>query len=325
MAEFGLGNYAQPEDVERTIHPKQPSYYSEKEKAGITKEMSDKLYNDQYSTTEDELVKDPDWTQASKDVYEVIEGTKWSGSDEDAAKKGLDMMSRFNFNLALGTLGYTAKMHNASDQQKLSFYYLMDIYDKKDISGAGVGRAFKEIGLDPTTYIGISTLGAAFVGKEAAGAAAKAGLKEMLKEGAKRYLANTVGVGATEAAIYSGADDYARQQAAIGAGVQENYDPTQTLEHAAAGAVVGGTLMKGGQVLGGAVKQAYKEGQKLMEQAAGGGLPPDIMNMGRVTELPKNPDGTYDMAAIAEMFKPKQEQTTKDIIQQETQSVGNIK
>lgn len=238
--------------------------YSHEEQQTITKEMSDKIYNDSYSTTEEELVQDTDWIEASKDVYKQLEGVEWSGSDEDLATKGLDIMSRFNYNLTLGTINYTNELQDADDKTKLSFYYMMDMYDKKDISGNGVLRAFKEMGLDPASYIGIGTLGMGFVGKQAAATTAKAGVKAMLKKGAMKYLQSTTAVAATEGAIYTAADDIARQDVAIGAGVQDEYSPTQTVIAGTVGAVAGAGIVKGAQVLGKGVKKVYREGEELM-------------------------------------------------------------
>lgn len=232
--------------------------YNEDEQRAITKQMADKIYNDSYSTTEEELQKDVNWIQASKDVYKQLEGVEWSGSDEDLAKKGLDMMSRFNYNLTLGTINYTAQLQDAPDQTKLSFYYMMDMYDKKDISGNGVLRAFKEMGLDPASYIGIGTLGMGFAGKQAAATATKTGLKSMLKQGAIKFLQSPAAVAATEGAIYTGVDDVARQDAAIGAGVQDEYSPGQTALATGIGAAAGAGIVKGTQVVGKALTKDKK-------------------------------------------------------------------
>ena len=53
--------------------------YTNKENQSITKDMSNKIFNDQYSVTEEELKKDTNWIEASKDVYKELEGVEWSG------------------------------------------------------------------------------------------------------------------------------------------------------------------------------------------------------------------------------------------------------
>src|SRR5574344_1027263 len=91
----------------------------------------------------------------------------------------------------------------------------------------------------------IGTAGVGFFGKQAAGSAAKAALKEGLKQSAMRYMTNPVALGAVEGAAYTVADDYARQDAAVGAGFQEGYDPVQGTVAGAVGAGVGAGLVKG--------------------------------------------------------------------------------
>jgi len=264
------------------------SDYNLEERQTITKEMSDKMYNDSYSTTEEELVQDADWIEASKDVYKVLEGKEWSGADEDIAKQGLWAMSRFDFNLAYGTIGYTKKMSDADDKAKLSFYYMMDQYEKKDISMNGVLRGLYNVGVDPSSYVGVATLGMSFFGKQAAQQTAKRGFKELMKQGAMRYLKSPAAVAATEGAIFTASDDAARQTSAVEAGVQEEFDLTQTAVAGAVGAVAGAGLVKGGEKLAkGVAKGAkaikkgvgelYQEGEQEAIKAAGGGTPPRML------------------------------------------------
>jgi len=270
--------------------------YSEDEQRVLTKEMSDKIYNDSYSTTEEELQTDANWIEATKDVYKQLEGVEWSGSDEDLAKKGLDMMSRFNYNLTLGTINYTAQLQDADPKTKLSFYYMMDMYDKKDISGNGVMRAFKEMGLDPASYIGIGTLGMGFAGKQAAATAAKTGLKSMLKQGAIKFLQSPTAVAATEGAIYTGVDDVARQDAAIGAGVQDEYSPGQTALATGIGAAAGAGIVQGTKAIGKGIARTIEAGEEEMARAAGGGTPPKIDNIpsSAYSEAKASPEKSYN-------------------------------
>lgn len=259
--------------------------YSTNEKQLITKEMSDKIFNDQYSITEDELKKDTDWIEASKEVYKELEGVEWAGADEDLAVKGLEMMSRFNFNLTLGTINYTAKLQDADDKTKLSFYYMMDMYDKKDISTNGTLRAFKEIGLDPASYIGLSSFGLGFVGKAAATATTKAGLKEMFKQGALKFLKSPVGIGAIESGIYTGVDDIARQEAAIGAGLQDEFSTARAAVATTVGAVVGGGAVK---AIGGVGKLAQELPEavgRVVKKATGVDLDSKIVPDGPATKI----------------------------------------
>ena len=236
----------------------------------IVRDMVQEIYDKEREYTEQELSKDATWVEASRMAYKYFNDSDFTGTDEEAAKAGLEMMGEFNYIISYGvnpatgkvyegTIPMAAKISGASDEQKLAFYYMMDAYDKKDISAAGVGRFFKNVGLDPTTYVGIGTLGWGFAGKAAGGQAAKAGLKEMLKQGAKKYLQSTTAVAATEGAIYSAADDIARQNVAVEAGFQEDINATQTALAAGIGAATGAGLVKGGELAVKGVKQVVKK------------------------------------------------------------------
>ena len=217
--------------------------YTQEEQQQIIDDMSASIYNKERTYTEDELGKDAVWIEASKAVYKHFNGSDYVGTPEELAKEGLNIMGEFNYNMTFGTATQTVKIQDADDYTKTAFYYMMDTYDKKDISKEGVGRAFKEMALDPLNYaMAIGTAGVGFFGKQAAGSAAKVGLKETLKQSAIRYMTNPVAVGATEGAAYTVADDFARQDAAVGAGYQEGYDPVQGAVAGAVGAGVGGGL-----------------------------------------------------------------------------------
>jgi hypothetical protein len=218
--------------------------YDTFDRENIVKKMTDHIYNKQYVETEEKLKADPMWIQASKDVYKQFTGMEWSGSDEDAAKEGLERMSTFNWNVTTGTAGQSFSMMDAPDATKLSFLYLMESYEEADISGRAVLSAFKNLGFDPLSYMSLASLGFAFSGREALKEAAKTGVKKMLTEAAERYVKSSMAVGATEGALYSGGDELARQNAAIGAGMQSEIDKTKLGVNTAVGGVVGGAGAK---------------------------------------------------------------------------------
>ncbi len=255
--------------------------YTQEEQQQIIDDMSASIYNKERTYTEDELGKDAVWIEASKAVYKHFNGSDYVGTPEELAKEGLNIMGEFNYNMTFGTAAQTVKIQDADDYTKTAFYYMMDTYDKKDVSSAGVGRAFKEMALDPLNYaMVIGTAGVGFFGKQAAGSAAKGVLKEGLKQSAIRYMTNPVAVGAVEGAAYTVVDDGARQDAAIGAGYQEAYDPVQGAVAGAVGAGVGGGLVKATDVavkgIGKGINKVIESGEEEMMKAAGGGTPPVI-------------------------------------------------
>jgi hypothetical protein len=107
---------------------------------------------EQIELTEESLKQNPKWIEASKSIYKWNEGENAPDleTDQDYADYGLNYMGMFNYNLP--KMGVEAKqLETATDQQKLDFITLMDMYDQKASSWAGAGRLLKGLALDPTT------------------------------------------------------------------------------------------------------------------------------------------------------------------------------
>jgi hypothetical protein len=207
---------------------------------------------------EEDLKKDPEFIKAAKNIYKWNEGRTFGfknkepkklNSDEQYADYALRYMGWFNYNIP--KMGKEVlDLRSASEQEKNDFVTLMDKYDQKKISLAGTGRFAAGVLSDPSTYVGIGTLGAGLAARQMAKAAAKRSVREMVKSGLK--VGGTIG--AVEGATYTVADDALRQSARIQAGQQEGYDIGQGAKAAAMGATLGGVL--GGSVgaLSGKVK-----------------------------------------------------------------------
>jgi len=214
------------------------------------------------SITEESLKSDPKWIESSKRIYELNEGADAPQLDSDTqyANYGLRYMGWFNYNLPKMSLEAT-QLTKATDEQKKAFVNLMDMYDQKETSLKGFGRAILGLAADPTTYLGIGTFGAATAGAQATKLAIKEGVKEATKAGVKQGAK----IGALEASAYTAADNALRQSARITAGEQENFDLGQTAKAAAIGAVAGSTI---GGTLGGvgsrsAARKTQQEVQKM--------------------------------------------------------------
>jgi len=210
--------------------------------------------------TESELKKDPQWIESSKKIYELNEGVDAPklDSDEQYANYGLRYMGWFNYNLPKMSLEAT-QLTQATDEQKNAFVNLMDMYDQKQSSLAGFGRAVAGLASDPTTYIGIGTFGAGTAGAQAVKQGIKAGVKEATKAGIKQGAK----VGAIEGAIYTATDDALRQSARITAGQQESFDPLQSAKAAAFGGTIGAGL---GGSLGGYATNVAAKAEKAAQQ-----------------------------------------------------------
>jgi hypothetical protein len=202
---------------------------------------------EQIKLTEESLKQNPKWIEASRSIYKWNEGEDAPDleTDEDYANYGLNYMGMFNYNLP--KMGVEAKqLETATDQQKQDFITLMDMYDQKASSWAGAGRLLKGLALDPTTYVGLGTLGAGTAGAQAVKQGIKEGVKQATKAGAKQ----AAKIGSIEGAVYSAADNYGRQSARINAGVQEDFNLEESAKAAGVGAVAGSVL---GGVTGGVI------------------------------------------------------------------------
>ena len=206
--------------------------------------------------SESELKENPEFIRAAKSIYEWNEGRTFGfkkdskpkklNSDKQYADYALRYMGWFNYNIPKMTKEASDLKFNANQQQREDFVTLMDMYDNKEASLAGTGRLIKGLVADPSTYVGIGTLGAGLLAREGAKATAKQGIKELVKQGAKQGAK----IGAIEGAIYSTADNALRQSARVMSGQQEGFELGQSAKAAGLGAGLGGIL--GGSIGGGA-------------------------------------------------------------------------
>jgi len=263
------------------------------------------------SITEESLKSDPKWIESSKRIYELNEGADAPKLDSDTqyANYGLRYMGWFNYNLPKMSLEAT-QLTKATDEQKKSFVNLMDMYDQKETSLKGFGRAILGLAADPSTYLGIGTFGAATAGAQATKLAIKEGVKEATKAGVKQGAK----IGALEASAYTAADNALRQSARITAGAQESFDLGQTAKAAAIGAVAGGTI---GGTLGGigsrsAARKTQQEVQKMEAESL-------------VKEEPSIIDTTTTLEQAKKEIQPELKTFNEDLAKDIREEVGGVK
>lgn len=198
-----------------------------------------------------------DFAAASRRIYETMFGSSETGAayraialgpistnrqkpetDEDFAKFGVEFMGQFNYNITKMGVD-VAKLQGLDQGSKLAFYALMEYYDKlPDFTWKGTGRFFSGILSDPTSAVGLGTLGYGFLGRSAAKQSGKEGLKLFLKNS----LANTGLVGAIEGGAYGAVDEYFRQEVGVEAKVRENFNVAEIAKMGGMGVVFGGVL-----------------------------------------------------------------------------------
>ena len=228
--------------------------------------LANDIINKEREVQEEELIQDKNWADASRIVYSIEnDGEEFEGDDAAAAKMGLNLMSHISYNLSLGTVPFAAKMQtqDLDDTQKIATRYLMETYDKKDVSTDGFLRFAKEVGLDPTTYFGVGTFGWGLAGKQVAKEAAKRTVMEATKLNVKNFAKSAYGAAALEGAAYTAADDAAFQHIKMGTGAQQEYSPGQTAIAGGIGAVLAPVAMKG-LLVGG--EQVVKGGRFLKDE-----------------------------------------------------------
>lgn len=181
------------------------------------------------------LNDDYDWVTASQRMYKFVEGKPFEGSPADAAEWGKNRLGWFNSNIP--SMSYQAGQiaKYGSQEDKEAFLYMMDTYDNTNFSVEGAGRWAKGVLADPTTYVGLETLG---VGKWLAGTAAKAGAKNLLLQA----LGRTGVVAGIEGGIYNATDNAIRQGVRIDAGAQDQFSGLE-LAGATGVGILGGTVL----------------------------------------------------------------------------------
>lgn len=189
----------------------------------------------------EDLAKHTPWLKATETVYNIgkNEKTKWQGTDEELAQYGIEHMSFFNSNFSLGMGVDAIKLASATPEQKEAFLYLMETYDEIDEPNLpAIGRYAKGMFTDPLTYVGITTFGAGFFGKEAAKATTKQGLKELLKQGIVR--GGTIGL--IEGGMFGAYDATIRETIRVGGSDQESIDWSNVAKGTGIGMAAGATL-----------------------------------------------------------------------------------
>ena len=222
----------------------------------------DQVNTEEFEITEQELFNDQGWITASRILHEANTGNQFEGTDEDAARYGLEEMGKINyswFNVDMpwteedskGLVGYMMDIENKfTDRQKLALMLLYDTYEAKDGffgSGAGWWRATKNMAQDPSNYFGVgalASLGLKFLGRETA----KSGFKLFLENSANSILSKTgVTLAVTEGAAYGASDSIMRQE--FEADLQDEHFPiseylnSETFFGAGAGALLPGTMV----------------------------------------------------------------------------------
>jgi len=224
--------------------------------------------------TEKQLLLDPKFAAAAREVYMLFEGEPFDGDDKMAARYGIDAIGEFNYNFAggtympnatgaPGTIQAAALLTSGTQDQARAFVYLMDRYDQlPNFTLDGTVRMLRGLIADPSVYTGFGTLGAGFVARKTGAV----GIKKLLAEIAKRP--------GTSAAVYTGIEAGAADQLTQGIEKQAGYeiDPVtgaiRTGVSAVVGGLAGGGTIKAGEAIARELAPAVQRGLTQLGEGA---------------------------------------------------------
>jgi len=239
---------------------------------------------------------DPYWATASKILHDYLSPKSRSQNlitmamtgdqemtSEDYARYGVRFISTFENNITAMAVN-TAQLSSAPMPVHKAMYYLLETGDRNGILASNFGRDALNMASDPFNWVGLTTFGIGTAGKMAGQKLTKMAFRDLLKQMViSKPTAVSAALGA-EGAVYAAADNLARQNVAVEAGVQDAIDPTSVAAAGATGAVLGDRLGAGGAaVLEGGRRGLVKLGegaQARLDEAAGGttltsGVDPD--------------------------------------------------
>jgi len=242
-------------------------------------QMLGQIQAEERGVLEEELRVSPEWVMASKVWYEHTQGKPFAGTDHEAVQFGLDTMSNnyawfnadtpFSSQENVGLVGFVDQFENAPDHAKMAAGFLHLMYEEKNTTWSGFGRAARANLQDTTNAIGLATV-VGLAGKWGGRQLIKEGFNQLVRQNMKRIFgAQGFALSVIEGAGFGVGDDamlqgLERQVAKselgrdLGMEVQPGYDWKR-----------GGMAATAGGVLGGAFNQAIPAASMLYRKAKG--------------------------------------------------------
>lgn len=184
--------------------------------------------------TTTDLLKDRNWLDASRILYNKFGDGDKNISNEDLHEWMLEQQAQINWHTPSMAL-VAAQARSMSPVEKKALLYTMDAYDRSSTDWTVAGNTALSLIADPLNYVGVGEV--ANVGKVLGGNAVKSSLKTFLKKGV---------VTGIEGAAMAGGQNLIEQTIRVNAGGQDSIDlgqaGTATLIGGGLGTVLGGTL-----------------------------------------------------------------------------------
>jgi len=161
-------------------------------------------------------------------------------NDDEIGQWGVEFMGRYNYRPET-QLSFFDEVKNMTERQQAAFFSLLQGYDKlPDGTWSGTKRMLGNLATSPSTYLGLGTLGTGFAARKAFQKLGKAGVMNYIRE----LLPTAIATG-VESGAYASLDDAMRQQAAIAAEQQKEFDLSRNLVATGVGTVAGAGLGMG--------------------------------------------------------------------------------
>jgi hypothetical protein len=214
--------------------------------------------------TDAELVTSPGFQRASELLYNAMVGDKnRSGvmtrrkkaalqrapkTPEEYAAWGIEYQGSLEYNLPKAAINFSqlGKLAKDNPQLAVASLALQEEYAKLGISWNGTKRFFAGMFSDPTTYVGLSTLGWGFLGRQGAKQTTKKGINSFLRKAIDPRLLTVY-----EAGGYTAAEDYIRQQKQIRSNVADPRTGKSEFDNLQSAISTGIGLAGGGAIVGG--------------------------------------------------------------------------
>jgi len=224
---------------------------------------------------EEDLLKNENWILASKVHWENMHETPYVGTDEDAARWGINAASNAHYGLfnadmpwseenSKGLVAIATDIENWDPHQQVAFSYLFEAYHQKDPSWAGFGRALRALSQDPINAASVTGI-PYIVGKFGGVEAAKAGFRYWLHARTKNIFSRNMAVAAgMDTAAYSSAHDamlqnYNQDVSASTKRPHQDFDWKRNARVAGTGALLGAAMIAAPTVAFRAVKKTLND------------------------------------------------------------------
>jgi hypothetical protein len=158
--------------------------------------------------TERALRFDSRFINYAKQIYTIMQGEEFDGTDDDAHRYGLNIIADFNYNFAQpfggevagaevrpGAISQAARLiSNGSKDNAKAWVYLMDQYERlPNFTLSGTWRMARGMFTDPATWGAVATFGAGFAAKAAGQKGVQVGIKKLAETMATKKAAAVAG------------------------------------------------------------------------------------------------------------------------------------